>query len=885
MSECSQTSANLDPGGPAAPWPPYYGSTIEGRYGFFLRLFFRVFFSRIRLLPEDVRLVRELSERGTIVYVLKSRSDLESLLYHYQCGVHGLPAPVFATDSHMTIFHSPGFAWKTLMRRLSGLWRRDALRDPYASGFMKRLVSSGQSVILYLQDEEAFTKRFLLLGRDPFVQVLEVQQGQERSIYMIPQMVIWDRARERHRPRLDELLFGARANPSDLRVLFNFLRFYRKDSHISQAQALDLKGFLEAHAGRGLQEMALELRRELLGRLQQERRVVTGPVVRSLQEIMERVLLDERVQQAINRRVRRGSPPKAVRREAYQLLREIATDYDPKFLKFWDWILTWAMRHLYDGLEVDREGLERVREAARGSNLVLVPCHKSHMDYMILAYVFYRNRLFPPFTAAGLNLAFWPMGFVFRRSGAFFMRRDFRGSMLYPAIFTRYLHVLLEEGYPLEFFIEGGRSRSGKLILPKLGLLSLLMEGYRAGACKDISFVPVAIAYERVMEESAYLREVEGGQKPKESFWEIWRSRHAIRKRYGKIYVTFNEPVSLKAYLARTLENPASTIRYTRQNVPDYLGYELAQRINQAVVAVPTNLAAAAILSASLRGSSFGEILRVGQLFYGALQDEGARFSSSLSEAAHVRRVLRETLDLFEREKLIHRMGPEQEGDEEGAEEDILYEVQDRDRRQLDYYKNSILHYLLPAAFVSAALLSARGAVVAMSRILADVAFLRDFFRQEFVFLPEEDVEGRIGRTLKRMADRGLVRETGEGFTVPVGRRPDLAAFARLIQSYFESYFVVGSSLKAIASRRLSERRFLWSVRYTGYRFHQTGKVKLPESLSHVNFSNAIQYLVDQKIILRQLDKSFMEGTYYSLNRERRPIHWRRLKTFLRIYG
>jgi glycerol-3-phosphate O-acyltransferase len=876
--------ANPDPSDSVAPWIPYYGSTIEGRYGFLLRLFFSVFFSRVRLLSEDVRRVQELSAKGTIVYVLKSRSDLESLLYHYQCGVHGLPVPVFATDSHMTIFHSLGFALKTMRRRLAGLRRRDAGQDPYASGFIKQLVRCGQSIILYLQDMEAFTKRFLLLGRDPFVQILEVQQEQERPIYMIPQMVIWDRARERLHPRLDELLFGARANPSDLRVAFNFLRFYRKDTHISQAQALDLKGFLDANAGRDLQEVALELRQELLGRLWKERRVATGPVVHSRQEIMERVLLDERVQQAIQRRIKRGNPPKAVRKEAYRLFREIAADYDPKFLKFWDWILTWAVRHLYDGLEVDHEGLERVREAARGSNLVLVPCHKSHMDYLILAYVFYRNRLFPPFTAAGLNLAFWPMGFLFRKSGAFFIRRDFRGSTLYPAIFTRYLHVLLEEGYPLEFFIEGGRSRSGKLILPKLGFLSLLMEGYRAGACKDISFVPAAIAYERVMEESAYLREVEGGEKPKESFWEIWRSRQAIRKRYGKIYVTFNEPVSLRAYLARTLENPASAIRYTRQNVSDYLGYELAQRINQVVMVVPTNLAAAAILSASLRGASSKEVLRVGHLFYGALQDEGARFSSSLNEGANVPRVFRETLDLFEREKLIQRMGPGQGGDEEGTEEDALYAVQDRNRRQLDYYKNTILHYLLPSAFVSASLLSAGGTVVAMERILADVAFLRDFFRQEFVFLPEEDVEGRIGRILKRMMERGLVRSMGHGFAALAGRRPDLVTFARLIQSYFESYFVVGSSLKAIANRRLSERRFLWSVRLTAHRFYQTGKIRLPESLSQVNFGNAIQYLVDQKIVVRQMDRSFMEGTYYSLNRERRPIHWRRLKAFLRIY-
>lgn len=864
--------------------PPYYASIIEGRYGLPLRLFFKILFSRIRLLPFHVLQVQDLAQKGTVVYVLKSRSGLECLLYHDQARRNGLPVPVFACDSNMTLFHSLGFFLRSQITRFSRGMRGRSFRDPFRNGYVQQLIRAGRPVIMFLQDEEAFTRRFLRSGRDPLLHVLEVQKQQGRPIFMVPQMVIWERGQERKHSRLDELILGKRSNPPGLRVLLNFFKFYRKDPYISQAEPLEVKAFLNERPGMPVQELALDLRKELLERLRKERRLATGPVALSRQEIMERVLFDERVQQAIERRIKRkGKPEKAVRKEAYRLIREIAADLDPILIRFWDWVVTWALRNLYEGLEVDREGLERVRQEAHRSNLVLVPCHKSHMDYMILAYVLYRHYLFPPLIAAGLNLAFWPMGFLFRRSGAFFIRREFRGSVLYPAVFNRYLRVLLEEGYPLEFFIEGGRSRSGKMIPPKMGFLSMLIDGWRAGACKDISFVPVAISYERILEEGAYLKEVEGKEKAKESFWELLKSRHVIRKRYGKIYVTFNEPVSLKAFMSRTLGNPDSAIRYTRHNVPYYLAYEIGHKINEVVVVVPIALTAAAILcSPSTRGFTQRGAMNLAQLFYRVLQDEGARFSSSLSEEIQIPKILKETLEFLQKDRLLQGVSAEQE---EGEEEDeTLYEIHSRNRRRLDYYKNSILHYLLPYAFSSASLLAAKVSAVPLERFTEDAAFLRDLFGQEFVFLPEEDLEGRILLTLDRMSALNLVRPVPGGFALPPGRRQDLLGFARLIQSYFESYFIVGSSLKHISKRRLSQRRLLWRVRFTGHRLYQTGKIRLPESLSHVNYTNAIQHLVDQKIIIRQVDKTFREGTYFSLTQERRKIHWRKIKTFLQIY-
>ena len=161
---------------------------------------------------------------------------------------------------------------------------------------------------------------------------------------------------------------------------------------------------------------------------------------------------------------------------------------------------------MFQGIEFEPDELAMVREQARKGSVVYIPSHKSHIDYLVLNYVLFHYHMHVPRIAAGKNLAFWPMGNIFRKSGAFFIRRTFRGARLYATVFKRYVKALLKEGHPLEFFIEGGRSRSGKLVLPKIGFLSILLEAYKEGYCDDLIFVPSSISYDRIIEEKEYLR-------------------------------------------------------------------------------------------------------------------------------------------------------------------------------------------------------------------------------------------------------------------------------------------------------------------------------------------------------------------------------------------
>ena len=197
------------------------------------------------------------------------------------------------------------------------------------------------------------------------------------------------------------------------------------------------------------------------------------------------------------------------------------------------------IRRLFHRIEA--RGLERVAEWAKRQPVVLVPSHRSYFDFVLLSWLFYQNHLMPPHIAARENMAFGPFGFLFRRAGAFFLRRSFDDE-LYRAVFRGYVGYLVREGFTQEFFIEGSRSRTGKTLAPRMGMLSWNIEGFIDSGRRDLLFVPVGITYERLVEEGAMVDELEGGAKQNESMLGLMRARKVLRRRFGSVFVNFGEP-------------------------------------------------------------------------------------------------------------------------------------------------------------------------------------------------------------------------------------------------------------------------------------------------------------------------------------------------------
>ncbi len=300
------------------------------------------------------------------------------------------------------------------------------------------------------------------------------------------------------------------------------------------------------------------------------------------------------------------------------------------------------------------------------------------------------------------------------------------------------------------------------------------------------------------------------------------------------------------------------------------------------MMVVPTSLTAAAILAVTKRGFSMSHLRKVASLFLDFLRHEGVNLTESLCNDENLDYALKETLEIFLNEKIITPVRLERE--ERAEEEDALFELNDRNRYNLEYYKNNILHFLLPIAFVSVSLLSRKRNSIDLKGIEEDFAFMKDFFVNDFVFPPHEKNDRFIESTLKYLLKRDIIREDDGRYLIQGRHLEDLLHFASLIQSSFEAYYIVGSSLKCLYRRLLPEWRFMRRVRSSGEKMLQIGKIQRAESLSTVSYKNAIQFMIDQKIILQHKDRGLIEGTYLTLTQQRKKIYWRKAKDFLAIY-
>src|SRR5690606_17847753 len=192
---------------------------------------------------------------------------------------------------------------------------------------------------------------------------------------------------------------------------------------------------------------------------------------------------------------------------------------------------------------------DKARAAAPGHEVVYVPCHRSHADYLLLSYQLHHAGVVVPHIAAGVNLNLPVLGPLLRRGGAFFMRRSFRGNALYSTVFKEYMAQLLDRGVPMEYFIEGGRSRTGRLLAPRAGMLSMTVRAYLRSPHRPVLFQPVYIGYEKLMEGKSYIGELSGKPKEKESWLGLLRAAGVLRQRYGHVALSFGEPVELTPML------------------------------------------------------------------------------------------------------------------------------------------------------------------------------------------------------------------------------------------------------------------------------------------------------------------------------------------------
>lgn len=370
------------------------------------------------------------------------------------------------------------------------------------------------------------------------------RQHPDMDIQFVPAYVTWGRAPEKSKPNFSDLVVDV-ASPSWLRKFFIVL-FLGRDNFVSYSRAVSSKFMSDQHGSDGL--IAKKLLRVAATHFQRKRQGLTGPTLLERQTLHSAVVGAQAVKLAMREEVRsKNITPAKAKQMAHDYLDEIAGDYREGLVRFANRILTPIWNKIYNGISVNNAAT--VRELSRnGHEIVYVPCHRSHMDYLLLTYVIYHEGLVTPHIAAGINLNFWPAGPIFRKAGAFFLRRSFAGNKLYTAVFREYLELLFNKGYSVKYYPEGGRSRTGRLLPPKTGMLAMTLQAMQKGIQRPVSIVPVYIGYENVMEVGSYMKELRGKAKKKESPLQVLSAIKKLRN-YGHGYLNFGEPILLNQFL------------------------------------------------------------------------------------------------------------------------------------------------------------------------------------------------------------------------------------------------------------------------------------------------------------------------------------------------
>jgi glycerol-3-phosphate O-acyltransferase len=485
----------------------------------------------------------------------------------------------------------------------------------------------------------------------------------------------------------------------------------------------------------------------------------------------------------------------------------------------------------------------------------------------------------PPRIAAGKNLAFWPLGWVFRDCGAFFIRRRFHGAKLYAEVLQTYLKTLIKTGYNLEFFIEGGRSRTGKLVLPKMGLLNMILRAYHESGVPDLYLVPTFIGYDQVLEEKAYLRELEGKKKETESVGQLVKARKFLKKRYGRAYIQFSAPISLNEYLTRHPDYHPDQPEAIRKLSLD-LSFQVIQAINQVSVVTPFSLVCAALLTYPRKGVYRRELFRIIQVLDDYLKSRGVLQADSLDKQTEA---VEETLALCESRKLIAPIEKE-----EGLTDELSlggYSIDETKRPLLEYYKNNIIHFFLPASMASLSILAGQGFDFDRQQLIDDLNFLQDLFKYEFVY-DGSDPEVQVDQTLAYFTSRGVLvnldRE-GDRYTLSASGLKELAYFANFLYNYLESYWIVFRSIKYLQKKPRSEKEFLKRINNIGGKLHKLGEVERSEALSEANFQNALKLFGEKGIVTKRIPTGKGATTFSPPSDEdAKDYYGRQLARFLR---
>ncbi len=797
------------------------------------------FFEPVRFPQAGVEELRRLSGQGFVVHVMRSTAWVNYLYLHWALVRRELP-PVRAVVNLRR--------WLTRPFTLARLSGDHAERFEYAK-------NQGGSGLIFLRESGFNTARGVESREDPFPALVQLARTCDCPVYLVPELLVWEKWQQKVTPSVFDRVFGSPDAPGFLHSSATFLRNFRR-AQLRVGTPIDLKEVLANEGDQPTAVIARKVRSALHHHLARETRAVFGPPRKDVDRLLDEAMRDRVFQQAVQEiSVEKGRPVPSLLKEARRNFDAIAARFSPTAVGFAAGVLDWVFNRIYDGLEVDEAGLERTMKAAGNAPVVLTPSHKSHLDYLVMSYVLWKRGYTVPLVAAGANLSFFPLGPFLRRAGAFFLRRSFKGDKLYTAVFKGYLKKLVHDGIHLEFFPEGGRSRTGKLLQPKLGLFTWLVDAVIEGARNDLLFVPIAIDYEKVVESASYKQELQGGEKKPEDLKALLSAPAVLSENYGRIHLTFDEPVSLAALMAERGVDRATATDDQKKALVRALGHRVMYGISRVSTVTPHALLASALLAHRRRGTSVREITDRVVFLRRVVTDLGAPLSRLLVDAPADPTVigpLADAMRMFASSGFVRIVQ---------ARGEPIYQVEDERRPELSFYKNTLLNLVAGRAIVCAAVLATEPASV--TGVIHDRAlFLSRLFKLEFLYPVGKTFEQIFDETLAHLSKLGLVDRADGGVVIApeVHARPLVQFLADQLRDVLESYLLAARTAEELPPEGVDRKEFLKRALELGRADFLAGTITASEALSKTVLENALQFLVDQQRLVEKDKKLIPVG-------------------------
>ncbi|TKF30257.1 glycerol-3-phosphate 1-O-acyltransferase PlsB [Vibrio kanaloae] len=507
----------------------------------------------------------------------------------------------------------------------------------------------------------------------------------------------------------------------------------------------------------------------------------SGPNLPSRQALFNRLLKSEAIKKAIEDEAKsKNISVEKASKEAQDIMDEIAANFSYSLIKRGEKVLGWLWNKLYQGLHISNASTVR-KLAQDGHEIVYVPCHRSHMDYLLLSYVLYHEGMVPPHIAAGINLNFFPAGPIFRHGGAFFIRRSFKGNKLYSTIFREYLAELFAKGYSVEYFSEGGRSRTGRLLQAKTGMLAMTIQAMLRGMNRPVTLVPVYIGYEHVMEVATYAKELRGKRKEKENASLVIRTLRKLRN-FGKGYVNFGEPIQLNQYLNEHAPEWTKDIDPMGAGKPQWmnpvvngLATKMMTHINDAAATNALTLCATALLASRQRALSRDSLVSQINCYLSLLKN--VPYSNTFTvpkESAE---------DLVKHAESLNKFL---------IESDSMGDIVSLDRHQsilMTYYRNNIIHLFALPSLIAQMTIRQRG--LSIEAIQQNVAALYPFLKKElFLSYDEDKLEGVVSNIIEELVSQGMLVVSNNEVTINQSNSQALMLLGRTITETLQRYSI-----------------------------------------------------------------------------------------------